>query len=152
MFKLWRFRSGAFPARQPLCFDSSRLHRYVSLKGRQSSQWYFFRPQSDSLSAPKKLNGDHEDFVARSDPPQPPQGCLETISTTNTFTSPFEAAATTGLRPTQDSDEAGIKTSITNSQLSETRPDARNKYNALHGLGSWVIIPDALQPHAAIEA
>lgn len=152
MFNLWCFRSGAFPTRLPLFFDAFQLHGYVSLKRRQSSQRYIFRPQGDSLSTQKKLNGDHEDSVARSDPPQPSQGSLETLSTTNTFTSPFETAATTGLRPTQGSDEAGIKILIANSRLSEPIPDARNTYNALGGLGSWVIIPDALQPPASIKA
>lgn len=124
----------------------------MSVEGRRSRSRYLSSTQCGLVLGPKPLNNAHGDsVVGRDEPPQTSSRYLSILPQGNAFTSRFHSSTTTRSWAKKEGDGARIKNSNTSPQLSGTTPDTRNLYSNLHGLGSWVIIPDELQPHPVFE-
>jgi hypothetical protein len=148
---VWRPRSGAIHPRNRLHHELARQHCYVSVEGQQIRPRHVPGTQNARSATPRKLNDD-QDVVIENELSRLSQDYLSILPVQNAFTSPFESAATTRSRATHDGDRAGIKTVTTSQQVSKFTGNAKNMYNKLNGLKSWVIIPEPLQPNAAVEA
>lgn len=152
MSKSWYFRFGACLSSRPVCLDLAQLHGHVSLKGRQLYRHRSSAAQCRCLTSSRKLSGDREDPIVTSEPLQPSRGYLSAIPKVTTLVSQFEEAAITRWGGSKESDGGQGRPSIRSPKFFETTPIARDTHNARHGLGSWVITPDALKPHNATKA
>jgi hypothetical protein len=153
MFRLWRTRSGASHSSRPACLEAARPHSHVSVEGRQLRCYRFSAVQLRFISQSRRLSGDCEHVAARCEPPRPSRGKLDVIDKMDTFFPFFrDAATTTIIGDPQASVGTDAEASTTRHEFLETIQTARDRRNVAHGLGSWVVIPEMLEPHTTVEA